>query len=135
VIFSRCCLYQIAHPPKVPLNSRCHRWSAAQGSMPLYQVVINENTQLAPSETTRSSKSADGRVATGATRQKKESCLTKTKHPLDSDRPSHGRRLRFFALSAAIALNTRLRPDSSRPIRQDGLSLGYLSSSPIQSIR
>ena len=40
------------------------------------------------------SQSADGRMATVATRQEKKPCPTKTqKNPLDSDRPSHGRRL------------------------------------------
>ena len=42
--------------------------------------------------------SADGRVATGATRQRKKTCPTKKgKNPLDSDRPSHGRRLHSSA--------------------------------------
>src|SRR5690242_1090952 len=37
-------------------------------------------------------KSADGRMATVATRQRKKPCPTKNqKNPLDSDRPSHGR--------------------------------------------
>jgi hypothetical protein len=59
----------------------------------------NENTQLAPSEQNRSSKSADGRVATVATRQEKKPCpTTKQENSLDSDRPSHGRRSRKHAL-------------------------------------
>jgi len=37
---------------------------------------------------------------------------------------------RFFALSAAIAVNTRLRPDSSDPIRQDGLQGQVLAITP-----
>src|ERR1019366_7262793 len=52
----------------------------------------NENTQLAPSEQNRSSKSADGRVATVATRREKPCPTKKKKNLLDSDRPSHGRR-------------------------------------------
>ncbi len=44
--------------------------------------------------------SADGRVATVATRREKKPCPTKKqKNPLDSDRPSHGRRLHKLALS------------------------------------
>ena len=38
-------------------------------------------------------KSADGRMASAATRQRKKPCPTKNqKNPLDSDQPSHGRR-------------------------------------------
>src|SRR5437899_10370560 len=50
------------------------------------------NTQLAPSDKTSLTKSADGRVATVATRRGEKPCPIKKKmNPLDSDRPSHGR--------------------------------------------
>src|SRR5438132_6284322 len=50
------------------------------------------NNQLAPSDKTSLTKSADGRVATVATRRGEKPCPIKKKmNPLDSDRPSHGR--------------------------------------------
>jgi len=60
------------------------------------------NTQLAPSDKTSLTKSADGRVATVATRRGEKPCPIKKKmNPLDSDRPSHGRRLRSLTLVGA----------------------------------
>jgi len=57
------------------------------------------NTQLAPSDKTSLTKSADGRVATVATRRGEKPCPIKKKmNPLDSDRPSHGRRLHLSTL-------------------------------------
>src|SRR5207237_5093669 len=51
--------------------------------------------------------SADGRVATVATRPERKPCPTKTKtNSLDSDRPSHGRRLR--SCSRALIAKVRL---------------------------
>jgi hypothetical protein len=47
----------------------------------------------------RSHKSADGSMATVATRQEKKTCPTRDKDPLDSDRPSHGRRLHSVSLN------------------------------------
>jgi len=56
-----------------------------------------ENTQLAPSDN-RSTKSADGRVATEAAwlNGKMKESLRESEITLDTDRPSHGRTYRDF---------------------------------------
>jgi hypothetical protein len=69
----------------------------------------NENAQLAPSEN-RTSKSADGRVATAATRQEKKTCPTKRQNKqLDSDGPSHGRPLHSKPITTIDLLPRFLR--------------------------
>src|SRR5271155_4399583 len=77
----------------------CHLWMEREV----------ENQVAAPTETrtpnwhranqNRSSKSADGRVATVATGARGKTCPTKKqKNPLDSDRPSHGRPLHALTM-------------------------------------
>src|SRR5438309_5902315 len=61
------------------------------------------NTQLAPSDKTSLTKSADGWVATVATRRGEKPCPIKKKmNPLDSDRPSHGRPLHVLTTGQRV---------------------------------
>jgi hypothetical protein len=88
----------------------------AERSTNRWQHRLKREHPTGTERTKRSTKSADGRVATVvATRQEKTTCPTKKRqNPLDSDRPSHGRRYTQNQIPLTPAPRWHSLPPTSR---------------------